>query len=693
MAMKIKGITIELSADTSGLEKALKGINKSLSTTQKDLKDVNKALKLDPKNLELIEQKERLLTKAVEETTQKVEALKKAQASIKMDGSEEAQRQYDALAREISASEVNLRNLNMEQQNFSREAQSARTGATAFGQALDTVKTKADEVAKATAAISAAAATALAGLAGVAISGAQWADNLAQTAQQTGLSTDALQKMQYAAELVDVPLETIVGAVRKMKGHLDDNEATWDRLGVKVKDQSGDYRDIESIFFDVVRALGQIENETERDKLAMDLFGRSADELAGIIDDGGKKLRELGREAEDLGIVVPEEDIEKLNQLSDALERMKAQLKGAAAQAAVPIFEALQPVVEKVADAIKRFSQFLSNLNPKLIAAVVVILTIVAAISPIASIISGIASGIGTLINLIPTLVAGIQMISMALTSLMANPYALAIAAIIVAVVALAAAVKYCADNWDTIGPAVNDAINTMQNGISNVTSKVGKLASDVKGKLTGAFGGVEGVFTALARAAAAGLGGIPAVVINVALSFRQITKEAEAVANNVVKAFSDLINKARNAGANVVNAFTQGVRSVINSVIRTFQQLADSIKSIWSTTERDARYAGRNTAANYMNGYDEGSRYRRTPFSISSLTSPVTPRSTNSASVGNGQLLNAINSLNASLQQVNKSQPTNVNVTLSGSAKNIFDTVTVQNSQLVKATGYHALA
>ena len=74
MAMKVKGITIELSADTSGLEEALKGINKSLSQTQKDLKDVDKALKLDPTNVELIEQKQRLLAKATEEATNKLKA-------------------------------------------------------------------------------------------------------------------------------------------------------------------------------------------------------------------------------------------------------------------------------------------------------------------------------------------------------------------------------------------------------------------------------------------------------------------------------------------------------------------------------------------------------------------------------------------------------------------------------------------
>ena len=86
MSTKIKGITIELTADTTGIEKALKDVNKELASTQKQLTSVDKSLKLDPGNLELIEQKQRLLAKATEETAQKLQALKDAQEAIGKQG-------------------------------------------------------------------------------------------------------------------------------------------------------------------------------------------------------------------------------------------------------------------------------------------------------------------------------------------------------------------------------------------------------------------------------------------------------------------------------------------------------------------------------------------------------------------------------------------------------------------------------
>ena len=107
---KIRGITIELGADTSGLSKALKEVNSEIGKTQKDLKDVEKLLKLDPGNTELLEQKQRLLNDRIGETKTKLEALKQAQSQVDL-STEEGQRQYDALTREIASCETELKQL------------------------------------------------------------------------------------------------------------------------------------------------------------------------------------------------------------------------------------------------------------------------------------------------------------------------------------------------------------------------------------------------------------------------------------------------------------------------------------------------------------------------------------------------------------------------------------------------------
>ena len=116
MAGRIKGITVEIGGDTTGLEKALRSVNTTIRNTQSQLKDVNRLLKLDPSNTELLSQKQRALKDAIGATTDKLETLKQAQAQAKqqLENGDLGQDKYDALQREIIETEQELRRLQEE---------------------------------------------------------------------------------------------------------------------------------------------------------------------------------------------------------------------------------------------------------------------------------------------------------------------------------------------------------------------------------------------------------------------------------------------------------------------------------------------------------------------------------------------------------------------------------------------------
>ena len=113
MADRIKGITIEIGGDTTGLDKALSGTNKEIRNTQSQLKDVERLLKLDPSNTELLKQKQKLLADAVGETKDKLNALKDAERQVEEQFKQGkiSQEQYEALKREIIATEEQLKSL------------------------------------------------------------------------------------------------------------------------------------------------------------------------------------------------------------------------------------------------------------------------------------------------------------------------------------------------------------------------------------------------------------------------------------------------------------------------------------------------------------------------------------------------------------------------------------------------------
>ena len=117
----IKGITIEIGGDTSGLEKSLKDVDKTTKDLQTELRGVNKLLEMDPKNVELIRQKEVLLNKSIDETSKKLETLKTAQKQMQAKGVDENSEAYRDLQREIASTERKLESLENEQKTFTAQ--------------------------------------------------------------------------------------------------------------------------------------------------------------------------------------------------------------------------------------------------------------------------------------------------------------------------------------------------------------------------------------------------------------------------------------------------------------------------------------------------------------------------------------------------------------------------------------------
>ena len=103
MAGRIQGITIEIDGNTTKLQQSLKGVDSQLKTTKNTLKDVDRLLKLDPKNTELLTQKQKNLEQAISGTKQRLDELKSAQ-----DGVQKGTAEWDALQREIIATEQDL---------------------------------------------------------------------------------------------------------------------------------------------------------------------------------------------------------------------------------------------------------------------------------------------------------------------------------------------------------------------------------------------------------------------------------------------------------------------------------------------------------------------------------------------------------------------------------------------------------
>lgn len=409
MASRIAGITIELNGDTTNLQKSLKGVDGQLKQTQATLKDVNKLLKFDPKNTELLTQKQKNLESSIKLTKDRLKELQDAQSGVAKGSAE-----WDNLQREIIATEQNLKGLENEFKTFGSVTKQQILAA---GESVKEFGGKITEIGNKMKPLSAAAAGVVTGMVGLGVNAMTTADDLNTLSKQTGLSVETLQKMEYASDMVDVSVDTISGAVTKLKKNMGSAPEEFAKLGVSVTDASGNMRSAEAVFMDTVKALSQIDNEVERDQAAYEIFGKSADELAGIIDDGGAAFSAYGEEAQKLGLILSGDTLNAINESNDAIDKSKAQLKAAGLQLGATIATALAPVIEKLAGLVEKVVQWLQKLSPEQAKTIMIIAAVVAAIAPLLLIVGNLVTAISALAPVIAFLVSPIGLVIAAIVA------------------------------------------------------------------------------------------------------------------------------------------------------------------------------------------------------------------------------------------------------------------------------------
>lgn len=162
------------------------------------------------------------------------------------------------------------------------------------------------------------------------VGAAAFADEIGTVSVQYGIAAKDLQAYYYAAELVDVSVDTLtstmaqnVRAMAQAKDGAAQYKEAYETLGVSITNADGSLRDSEKVYWDVIDALGQMENASERDALAMELVGESAQKINTLIAAGSGVMDEYTRMAEEAGYVMDEEVLAASIALDDELQIQK----------------------------------------------------------------------------------------------------------------------------------------------------------------------------------------------------------------------------------------------------------------------------------------------------------------------------------------------------------------------------------
>ena len=344
------GLKIGLEGEKE-FKKALADINQSFKVLGSEMKLVDSEFDKNDDSVEALTARNQVLNKEIETQKQKIETLRAALANASESFGENDRRtqnwqiQLNNATAALNDMERELKQNNSalekaedgmedvadsadEMEDEIEEAADETEDAGSKFEALGTIcKATAATMAAAFAAVSAAAVAAGKALVDMSVEGAAYADTVLTESTVTGIATDKLQEYMYAAELVDVSTETLTKSMAKqiksMKAVQDGTKLSveaYDKLGVQVLDANGALRDSDEVYWEVIEALGKIENETERDALGMQILGKSAQELNPLIQAGAERMAELGKQAHEAGYVVSEEMLNAYGALDDQIQ-------------------------------------------------------------------------------------------------------------------------------------------------------------------------------------------------------------------------------------------------------------------------------------------------------------------------------------------------------------------------------------
>ena len=604
MADRIKGITIEIGGDTTALSKALSGVNKEISTTQKQLRDVERLLKLDPGNVTLLEQKQRLLADSVEQTKQKLDSLKNAEKQVQQQFAQGkvSRAQYDALQREIVATEAELRKAEkaaaetadsvqkIDEKPVEELADAAQDAEKALDQAGGKAQGLASKISTTAGKVSDTfkpATTAAVGLAGALYATVPATEELRSdlskldaNAQDNAVSIDAAREAWRAFAIQSGETDSAVEATSNLlqAGFTESN------LQKAVEGLAGAAQRFPDTL--KIESLADSLQETLATGTATGAFGELLDRLGIGAENFSAQLAQCTTDAEKQNLALETLSNAGLNDTYNAwaknneemLANQDANLRFQEAMASLA--EVVLPLVTTITEKLAALMQWFANLDPAVQTAIGVIVGLIAVISPIAGIISG---------------------ISTVLSFLAANPVVLVIAAIVALIAVLVLIVTkgeeikawlagfnewlqgvFATDWTEIFGPVLGGVLNGFFSLLKGIWDGVYQILGGVIDFIQGIFtGNWEQAWSGVQQIVSGVWDTITGLITGACDLIESILSGLDSWLQGVFK--TDWTEIFGPGLGDIINAFMKNIENTWNTIKKIFQGVIDFVQDVFT--------------------------------------------------------------------------------------------------------------
>ena len=348
MSAEYKGLFLKLGVDGDALLKDFEQIDVKLRKTQQELNTLQRSLKLEF-DADKFKKAQEVAQRAVEESNEKVKVLKETLKEADEQGVSRTSEDYKNLQKELEKSELAAQRAGLKLKEINNIQYDRITkDVKAFDDALNKVV------------ITGTAAAAAITAAGVAVYkfsefGANATDEIDKMSIRLGMSRQGYQELsfalsQYGIEItsMNTGMKTMTAAMASLSEEGKKGEETLGRLGVTVNDLKN--KSQEEIFKTAITQLQNMEGGYEKARLAQMLFGKQGQEMLPLLNAQKGSLEELAQKANDYGLVLSDEIIDKGVALHDSIDLTKRKFEALKITLSSALFEGVNEKALDLAD-------------------------------------------------------------------------------------------------------------------------------------------------------------------------------------------------------------------------------------------------------------------------------------------------------------------------------------------------------
>lgn len=587
MADKIRGLTVEISADATQLKKELSAVRKDAKSSQAELSALQKSLELKFDG-EKLARAQKLAQDAIDKTAAAADMLRQRMQYLEKTGNADTSA-YRQIQAELAQTELKTQQLQQELEklntlkftNLSKQFTNVGNGITNVGKALTPLST--------------AAAGAVTGLGALGLKAVSTADEVATLATQYDMSAEALQKFNYVALQTDTSAEDLYKAFVKVRaGVADIASGTTSIASSALKSLNLDFNAFdgsEAQFYAIVDALANMTDKTQMVAVANDIFGdKLANNVLPLIYAGTDAINAYCNEYDELGAMT-DEQVASLAEFDNVLNKIKTQLSNVVAQigaALLPIMQVIADMLSnKIIPKLQTLAEWFNSLSLGQQDLGLKALLLVAALAPVITIIGKLTTGVGSIIKLIPKLMSG-------LSTLAAHPIILVIVAIVGLLILLymkCESFREAVNNLiGTIGEALEPMLNAIMSLLQSLMSSITPII-DILGAILATV--INLVITALQPfiEMLTTIFSLIAPLINIALLPLQLALNALSIPLQMLgtllgwlaplfTVFANIVRGAFTVVLNIINHVLGVVESAINWCIEKINILIDGVNS-----------------------------------------------------------------------------------------------------------------